>query len=143
MAGNHNNEIEKKLWDVADQMRANSNLKAAEYSVPVLGLIFLRFADYKFTLAKQELEKKQKPGGRRGVSKVDYQAMKGVLYLPENARFSYLLNLPEGENIGKAIVDAMKAIEADNEELKDILPKTYNRLENSRSLEQKVRRGRW
>lgn len=131
MANNHNNEIEKKLWDVADQLRANSNLKAAEYSVPVLGLIFLRFADYKFTIAKEELEKKQKSGGRRGISKVDYQAMKGVLYLPDNARFSYLLNLPEGENIGKAIIDAMKAIEADNEELKDILPKTYNRLENS------------
>ena len=131
MANNHNNEIEKKLWDVADQLRANSNLKAAEYSVPVLGLIFLRFADYKFTIAKEALEKKQKSGGRRGISKVDYQAIKGVLYLPENARFSYLLNLPEGENIGKAIIDAMKAIEADNEELKDILPKTYNRLENS------------
>ncbi|MDD5417078.1 MAG: class I SAM-dependent DNA methyltransferase [Candidatus Aenigmarchaeota archaeon] len=128
---NNHNEIEKKLWSVADQLRANSNLKAAEYSVPVLGLIFLRFADYKFTLAKEELEKKQKSGGRRGVSKVDYQAMKGVLYLPEKARFSYLLNLPEGENIGKAIIDAMKAIEAENEELKDILPKTYNRLENS------------
>ena len=130
MANNHT-EMYKKLWDVADQLRANSNLKSAEYSVPVLGLIFLRFADYKFTLAKQELEKKQKSGGRRGVSKVDYQAMKGVLYLPENARFSYLLNLPEGENIGKAVIDAMKAIEAENEELKDILPKTYNRLENS------------
>lgn len=130
MANNHT-EIEKKLWDVADQLRANSNLKASEYSVPVLGLIFLKFADCKFTLAKQELEKKQKPGGRRGVSKVDYQAMKGVLYLPENSRFSYLLNLPEGENIGKAINDAMKAIEAENEELRDVLPKTYSRLENS------------
>jgi len=130
MANNHT-EIEKKLWDVADQLRANSNLKASEYSVPVLGLIFLKFADYKFTLAKQALEKKQKPGGRRGVSKVDYQAMKGVLYLPENSRFSYLLNLPEGENIGKAINDAMKAIEAENEELRDVLPKSYNRLENS------------
>lgn len=130
MANNHS-EVEKKLWDVADQLRANSNLKASEYSVPVLGLIFLKFADYKFTLAKQKLEEKQKSGGRRGVSKVDYQAMKGVLYLPENARFSHLLNLPEGENIGKAISDAMKAIEAENEELKDILPKTYNRLENS------------
>ena len=127
----NNNDMYKKLWDVADQLRANSNLKSSEYSVPVLGLIFLRFADYKFTLAKQELEKKQKSGGRRGVSKVDYQAMKGVLYLPENSRFSYLLNLPEGENIGKAIIDAMKAIETENEELKDILPKTYNRLENS------------
>jgi type I restriction enzyme M protein len=130
MANNHT-EMYKKLWDMADQLRANSNLKSAEYSVPVLGLIFLRFADYKFTLAKQELEKKQKSGGRRGISKVDYQAMKGVLYLPEKARFSYLLNLPEGDNIGRAIIDAMNAIEAENEELKGILPKTYNRLENS------------
>ena len=50
-------ETEKRLWDVADQLRANSRLKSAEYSVPVLGLIFLRFADYKFTVAKQEIDK--------------------------------------------------------------------------------------
>ena len=121
-------EIEKRLWNAADQLRANSRLKSSEYSVPVLGLIFLRFADYKFTLAEQEIEK-QRMSGRRGITKADYQA-KGVLYLPENARFSYLLNLPEGENIGKAINDAMKAIEMENEDLKDVLPKTYNRLEN-------------
>jgi len=122
------NETEKRLWNVADQLRANSRLKSSEYSVPVLGLIFLRFADYKFTLAKQEIEK-QRISSRRGLTKADYQA-KGVLYLPENARFSYLLNLPEGENIGKAINDAMKAIETENEDLKDVLPKTYNLLEN-------------
>lgn len=122
------NEIEKRLWSAADQLRANSRLKSSEYSVPVLGLIFLRFADYKFTLAEQEIEKQQK-SSRRGITKADYQA-KGILYLPENARFSYLLNLPEGENIGKAINDAMKAIEIENEDLKDVLPKTYNRLEN-------------
>ena len=131
MANNHN-DMYQKLWGVADQLRANSNLKSSEYSVPVLGLIFLRFADHKFTIAQQELEKKhQKSGSRRTISKIDYQAMKGVLYLPESSRFSALLNLPEGENIGRAINDAMKAIEADNEELKDILPKTYNRLDNS------------
>lgn len=103
------NEIEKRLWNAADQLRANSRLKSSEYSVPVLGLIFLRFADYKFTLAEKEIEK-QRMSSRRGITKADYQA-KGILYLPENARFSYLLNLPEGENIGKAISDAMKAIE--------------------------------
>jgi type I restriction enzyme M protein len=121
------NELEKRLWNAADQLRANSRLKSSEYSVPVLGLIFLRFADYKFTLAKTEIEKQQM-SGRRRITKADYQA-KGVLYLPANARFSYLLSLPEGENIGKAINDAMKAIEKANEDLKDVLPKTYNRLE--------------
>ena len=44
-----NNELEKRLWDAADQLRANSKLKSSEYSVPVLGLVFLRFADLKFT----------------------------------------------------------------------------------------------
>jgi type I restriction enzyme M protein len=122
------NETEKRLWDAADQLRANSRLKSTEYSVPVLGLIFLRFADYKFTVAEKEIEK-QRMSSRRGITKADYQA-KGVLYLPENARFSYLLNLPEGENIGKAINDAMKSIETENEDLRDVLPKTYNRLEN-------------
>ena len=126
----NNNEIEKRLWDAADQLRANSKLKSSEYSVPVLGLIFLRFADHKYTIAKNEIEKKHGDNkSRKGVTKADYQA-KGVLFLPENASFSYLLNLSEGENIGKAINDAMKAIEAENESLKDVLPKTYNRLEN-------------
>jgi type I restriction enzyme M protein len=68
-------------------------------------------------------------GSRRVVSKADYQA-RGVMYLPEQARFSNLLRLPEGENIGKAINDAMRAIEAENEDLKDVMPKSYNRLEN-------------
>lgn len=125
-----NNEIEKRLWAAADQLRANSKLKSSEYSVPVLGLIFLRYADHKFTLADKEIQKKQKDSGSRiGITKAAYQA-KGVLYLPNNARFSYLLNLPEGENIGKAINEAMKVIEAENEDLKDVLPKTYARLEN-------------
>ena len=126
----NNNEIEKRLWDAADQLRANSRLRSSEYSVPVLGLIFLRFADHKFTIAKNEMEKEHRDTkSRKGVTKTDYQA-RGVLFLPENASFSYLLNLSEGENIGKAINDAMKAIEAENESLKDVLPKTYNRLEN-------------
>ena len=123
-------EIEKKLWDSADQLRANSNLKSSEYSVPVLGLIFLRFADQRFTQMERELIALQQASGRAfPIGKMDYQA-RGVMYLPSEARFSHLLRLPEGENIGRAINDAMKAIEAENEELRDVLPKTYNRLNN-------------
>ena len=128
--GSFNNNIEKRLWESADQLRANSKLKSSEYSVPVLGLIFLRYADHKFTIAKEELEKQVKDSeSRRRITKADYQA-RGVLYLPESARFKTLLNRPEGENIGKAINDAMREIEAENEDLKDVLPKTFNRLEN-------------
>jgi len=124
MPSNHT-EIEKRLWDAADELRANSKLKSSEYSVPVLGLIFLRYADQKFT----ELEKKLVSGnGRRKIGRTDYQA-KGVLFLPEKARFRTLLELPEGADIGKAINDAMKAIEAENEDLKDVLPKTYNTID--------------
>lgn len=129
MVGNHN-EIEKRLWDVADQLRANSRLKSSEYSGPVLGLIFLRFADHKFSVAQKELEASAKHRGkRRTIGKADYQA-RGVMYVPETARFRNLLQLPEGKNIGKAINEAMKAIEAENEELRGVLPKDYNRLEN-------------
>ena len=60
----NNTEIEKRLWDAADRLRANSKLKSSEYSVPVLGLIFLRYADYKFTQAQQDLAGKQVDGDR-------------------------------------------------------------------------------
>jgi type I restriction enzyme M protein len=123
-------QLEKRLWDSADQLRANSNLSASEYSNPVLGLIFLRYADHKFTVAQQKLEGQLTGRRRRGLSKAHFQA-EGVMYLPEEARFSNLLNLPEGENIGMAVNDAMRAVERENEDLKDVLPKTYNRLENS------------
>ena len=125
MSGNHN-EIEKRLWDAADELRANSALKSSEYSVPVLGLIFLRYADHKFSQVEKKLAEKNT--GRRKIGKTDYQA-RGVLYLPHEARFSNLLSLPEGANIGKALNDAMKAIEEENEDLRGVLPKTYSVLE--------------
>jgi type I restriction enzyme M protein len=123
----NNSEIEKRLWHAADELRANSGLNPSQYSVPVLGLIFLRYADQKFTHVQQELAGMST--GRRTIGKADYQA-RGVLYLPESARFSTLLNLPESEDIAGAITDAMRAIEAENEELRDLLPKTYRRLDN-------------
>ena len=125
MPANHT-EVEKRLWEAADELRANSKLKSSEYSVPVLGLIFLRYADQKFTEAEKTLA--ATGSGRRKIGKTDYQAQ-GVLYIPEKARFASLLDLPEGADIGKSINEAMKAIEAENEDLKDVLPKTYNALE--------------
>jgi len=125
-------ELERRLWPAADELRANSKLKASEYSVPVLGLIFLRYADIRFAERQKQLE--GKGGGRRTIGPDDYQAA-GVLYLPEQARFENLLKLPEGSNIGQSINDAMKAIEASNRDLKDVLPKTYNRLENATLVE--------
>ena len=124
-------EIEKRLWDAADELRANSKLKSSEYSVPVLGLIFLRYADHKFARAEEDLAATQRAASRRRqVSKVDYQA-RGVMYIPEAGRWSGLMRLPEGADIGKAINDAMKAIEEANEDLKDVLPKSYNSLNKS------------
>src|SRR5205085_9495271 len=86
--------LEKRLWAAADQLRANSGLTSAQYSQPVLGLIFLRFAEARFLKRRAALEK-QAGGGRRG-SRVDdpaaYQA-EGVLYLPPSAKFDQLLRL--------------------------------------------------
>src|SRR5947207_12525536 len=92
-------EVASHLWDTADELRANSHLKAAEYSIPVLGLIFLKFADSRFTEAEAGLV--GKGTGRRAIGKADYQS-RGVLYLPKQTRFANLLELAEGENIGKA-----------------------------------------
>ena len=124
-------ELENRLWAAADQLRANTGLTSQEYSRPVLGLIFLRYAEYRFELAEAKLAKKESKRRRRGSAnmKADIQA-EGAMYVPEQALFSNLLELPEGENLGKAINDAMKALEAENEAIKDALPKTYTRFDN-------------
>ena len=131
------NGIENRLWTIADELRANSRLRASEYSTPVLGLIFLRYADHKFTQAEQEIRETASTG-RRHFRITDqsaaYQA-RGVFYLPEKARFQYLLELPESEDIARAINDAMRAIEDANSGLDGVLPKTYNRLERSVLIE--------
>jgi type I restriction enzyme M protein len=122
-----NAALEKRLWDAADQFRANSGLKSQEYSAPVLGLIFLRFAEVRFTARRTNLEKAG-VSSRRG-SRVDdpgaYHA-EGILYLPAEARFDYLLNRPESENIGAKVNAAMRDIEKHNPQLAGVLPKTYN-----------------
>ena len=93
--------LEKRLWDAADQFRANSGLKAQEYSGPILGLIFLRFAEVRFAIQRSKLEGAS-ASSRRG-SRVDEPAAyhaEGILYLAPEARFDYLLTLPEVADIG-------------------------------------------
>jgi type I restriction enzyme M protein len=119
--------LEKRLWDAADQFRANSGLTAAQYSQPVLGLIFLRFAEVRFAERRSKLENPV-ASPRRG-SRIDDPAAyhaEGVLYLASKSRFDYLLALPEASNVGNAINEAMRDIEKLNPQLAGVLPKTYN-----------------
>jgi type I restriction enzyme M protein len=77
-------ELEKRLWEAADELRANSKLKPSEYSVPVLGLVFLLYADYKFALVSQEIAAGNS-SRRRTVGKADYQALLGALFAGNSA----------------------------------------------------------
>jgi type I restriction enzyme M protein len=135
-----NDALEKRLWEAADQLRANSGLNAQQYSGPVLGLIFLRFAEVRFAKQRATLGKKEK-GSRRG-SRLEMPAAyhaEGVLFLAPDARFDFLLALPEGANIGSKLNDAMRAIERDNPQLAGVLPKTYE-LFSSTLLKQLLKR---
>ncbi len=123
-------EIENRLWGAADQLWANSGLAPREFSRPVLGLLFLRYVEAKFVVTERELLAQKKDGARRKIGKLDFQAA-GALWLPEQARFSYLLQLAEGEDTGRHVNEAMRQIEAENEALKDVLPKIYQRVGNS------------
>lgn len=121
------NELEERLWDAADDLRANSGLKASEYAAPVLGLIFLRFADVRFEAARERIE--SKATSRRKIGPGDYQA-EGLLYLGPQARFGMLLDLPEGSDLGKAVNEAMRVVEEHNPDLKGILPRSYTAIPN-------------
>lgn len=121
-------DIENRLWDSADELRANSGLKESEYAIPVLGLIFLKYADSRFSQAEAELAGTH--SSRRRVGKTDYQA-RGVMYLPPDARFATLLELEEGKDLGQALNDAMAAIERENADLRGVLPRTYKVLTNA------------
>lgn len=130
--GSNGNDIERRLWAAADQFRANSGLRPSEYSRPVLGLLFLRYAETRFAQAEKELKPAQ--GSRREIGPTDYHA-RGIIYLPPEARFSKLVALPEGEDLGKALNEAMKAVEEHNPDLKDVLPHTYSGIEKKVLIE--------
>ena len=110
-------QLEKNLWSAADNLRANSDLNSQQYSTPVLGLIFLKYADTRFTKAQAEMG--DTPNSRVSVGPEDYIA-KGIMYLPKGARFSELVDLPEGEDIGARINDAMSLIEDVHPDLKGV-----------------------
>ena len=124
-------KLEATLWQTADTLRANSDLKSSEYSTPVLGLIFLRFADNKYSRYETEInaEFEKLKGTRREKPIHEIAIEKCGFYLPPKARYEYLLNLPEKEDIAKALKDAMVLIEKYKPELKDTLPQDeYFRL---------------
>jgi len=117
-------KLEATLWQSADNLRANSELKSSGYSTPVLGLIFLKFADNKYSQYEQEIEIEYKKlkGTRRERAVHEIALEKCGFYLPPKARYKYLLDLPEKEDIAKAIKEAMQAIEKYKPELKGVLP---------------------
>jgi len=125
-------EVRRTLWAAADQLRANSTLAPSEFRGPALGLIFLAYAEHRFELIRPELEAQATV--RRPVTVDDYRAH-SVLYVPPEARLSHLVNLPEGQNVGAAADAAMRAIETHNPDLKDVLPRGYQRLEKSLLVE--------
>lgn len=124
-------QLENDLWSAADNLRANSDLKASEYGTPVLGLIFLKFADINYRRHEAAIlaEFEKLKGGRREKPLHEIAIAKCGFYLPEHARYSYLLNLSEDQDIAKAIETAMTAIEQYKPELEGSLPKDeYHRL---------------
>ncbi|MFN4083394.1 MAG: N-6 DNA methylase [Bacteroidia bacterium] len=118
-------ELEDKLWKAADKLRADSGLKASEYSTPILGLIFLRFASIRYNKVKAEIkaELEAQKNSRNQLKEEEIAILKCGFYLPPEAEYDYLLNLPENEDNAKAIKKAMELIEYYKPELKDSLPK--------------------
>jgi type I restriction enzyme M protein len=118
-------QLKDNLWNTADNLRANSGLKASEYATPILGLIFLKFIDSKYKKYETEtLEIFDKEKGtrlERSISEIAIE--KCGFYLPDNAKYNYLLTLPEKSNFAQEIKNAMEGIEEYASDLKDVLPK--------------------
>ena len=97
MQRKQNRKLEDELWRAADQLRANSKLTASEYSMPVLGLIFLRHAYNRFQKVKNEVEKtlpSHPQRGKRALTKKDFEEQNSM-FLPEKSQFDYLVALPD------------------------------------------------
>lgn len=133
--------LENQLWSSANQLRANTPLKSSEYATPVLGLIFLKFADNKYRKFESEINaefEKRQASSRREVSKPEIAIEKCGFYLPDNARYDYLLHLPEEQDLATAIQQAMQDIEKfkNDDAFKNVLPTveyaSFNANDNSR-----------
>lgn len=133
-------KLESDLWESADLLRAGSKLTSNQYCMPVLGLIFLRYAYSRFKMVEAEILKGRPSRGGRvmPVEASDFTA-KSALYLPKEAQYDYLLNLPDDipsaelknknghimNSLGEVVNNAMALIEEQSEQLTGVLPKTY------------------
>ena len=133
-------KLEAELWESADLLRQGSKLTSSQYCMPVLALLFLRYAYSRFKMVEAEiLENRPSRGGRvMPVEPSDFAA-KSALYLPREAQFDYLVNLPDNivaaglktkdgqeiNSLGEAVNNAMQLVEDQSEQLTGVLPKTY------------------
>ncbi|PBC66883.1 class I SAM-dependent DNA methyltransferase [Fibrobacter sp. UWS1] len=133
-------KLEADLWESADLLRADSKLTSNQYCMPVLGLLFLRYAYGRFKRVEAEILKNRPSRGGRvlPVEPSDF-ASKSALFLPKEAQFNYLVNLPANiasaklknahgqplNSLGEVVNNAMELVEAQSEKLKGVLPKTY------------------
>lgn len=119
-------KLEADLWESADLLRAESKLTSSQYCMPVLALIFLRYAYSRFKMVEAELMKNRPSrGGRVMPIEPNDFAAKSALYLPREAQFDYLVNLSDDQPLGEAVNRAMGLVEEQSEQLKGILPKSY------------------
>ena len=124
-------KLETELWEAADLLRADSKVTSQEYCMPVLGLIFLRYAYSRFKFVEADILKDRPVrNGRVLPVEADDFKTKSAIFLPEEARYDYLLNLPDNTDMGQAINHAMELIEEQSTQLKGILPKNYTILQN-------------
>lgn len=119
-------KLEADLWESADLLRAGSKLTSSQYCMPVLALLFLRYAYSRFKMVEAELLKNRPSRGGRvmPVEPSDFAA-KSALYLPREAQFDYLVNLSDDQPLGEAVNRAMALVEEQSEQLTGILPKSY------------------
>lgn len=124
-------KLETELWEAADLLRADSKVTSQEYCMPVLGLIFLRYAYSRFKFVEAGILKDRPVrNGKVPPVEADDFKTKSAIFLPEKARYDYLLSLPDNKDMGKAINHAMELIEGQSAQLKGILPKNYTILKN-------------
>lgn len=139
-------QLERELWESADLLRSNSNLNSNQYCMPVLGLIFLRYAYNRFKMVETEILKvRPSRGGRNLPIEVSDFAVKSALFLPKEAQYEYLMQLPENiaaanlkskdghsmTSLGEVVNNAMFLIEEQSEQLVGVLPKTYTEFSDA------------
>ncbi|MDX2470795.1 MAG: class I SAM-dependent DNA methyltransferase, partial [SAR324 cluster bacterium] len=117
-------QLENDLWSAADNLRANTDLKSTEYAPPILGLIFLKFAENNYLRKEKEIlaEFNKLKGSRREKPISEIAIEKCGFHLPDRARYNYLLNLSGDQNVAKAIKEAMEDIAKYKPELDGVLP---------------------